>query len=111
VAGFGIAFFATGGWPSALGFLCLAIIWFVTTLKAYLFIRNGQIEAHQKMMIWSYAACFSAVTLRIWLPILVGIFKDFNTAYVAVAWLCWVPNMLVAFFIIRRMKFKSSITF
>ncbi len=104
VAGFGIAFFATGGWSAAFGFICLACIWFVTTLRAFLFIRVGNINAHQKMMIWSYAACFAAVMLRIWLPILIVLFNDFNAAYRVVAWLCWVPNMLVALVIVKRLK-------
>ena len=102
VAGIYIGFNATGGFISSLGFISLGIIWFYNTLMAYLHIRNKQIEQHQKMMIYSYAACFAAVTLRIWLPFLTMIFGDFNKAYVIVAWLCWVPNILVAKLIIRR---------
>lgn len=102
IAGIYIGFYATGGIISSLGFISLGIIWFCTTLMAYLHIRNKQIEKHQKMMIYSYAACFAAVTLRIWLPILIMIFGDFNKAYVIVAWLCWVPNLLVAKLITSR---------
>ncbi|MBK6265384.1 DUF2306 domain-containing protein [Marivirga sp. S37H4] len=99
-----IAYFATGGLISALGFACLGVIWFYTTLKAFLVIKKGNIVAHEKMMIYSYACCFAAVTLRIWLPILINIFHDFIPAYRIVAWLCWVPNLLVAFLIIRKIK-------
>ncbi|MDP2414804.1 DUF2306 domain-containing protein [Daejeonella sp.] len=102
IAGIYIGFYATGGIVSSLGFISLGIIWFYTTLMAYLHIRNKRIEQHQKMMIYSYAACFAAVTLRIWLPILIMIFGDFNKAYVIVAWLCWVPNLLVAKLITSR---------
>ena len=52
-------------------------------------------------MIYSYAACFAAVTLRLWLPLLVFLFGDFIKAYVLVSWLCWVPNIIVAYFIQR----------
>lgn len=102
IAGIYIGFYATGGIISSLGFISLGIVWFYTTLMAYLRIRNKQIEQHQKMMIYSYAACFAAVTLRIWLPILIMIFGDFNKAYMIVAWLCWVPNLLVAKLITSR---------
>ena len=102
IAGIYIGFYATGGIISPLGFISLGIIWFYTTLMAYLHIRNKRIEQHQKMMIYSYAACFAAVTLRIWLPILIMIFGDFNKAYVIVAWLCWVPNLLLAKLITSR---------
>ncbi|MBT8185644.1 MAG: DUF2306 domain-containing protein, partial [Eudoraea sp.] len=60
------------------------------------------IQVHQAFMIYSYAACFAAVTLRFWLPILSYAFGDFVTAYRIVAWLCWVPNMIFAFFWVRR---------
>lgn len=102
LAGFYIAFFATGGSVAKLGFICLAIIWFSTTLAAYLHIKNGRVVQHEKMMIFSYAACFAAVTLRIWLPIWSGILQDFIPAYRIVAWLSWVPNMFVAYLLVRK---------
>jgi uncharacterized membrane protein len=103
IAGIYIGFFATGGLVSSLGFICLGIIWFYTSLKAYLYVKNKQIEEHQKMMIYSYAACFAAVTLRIWLPLLTLIYGDFVKAYAIVAWLCWIPNLIVASLITRRL--------
>ena len=103
-----IAFYATGGFITSLGFICLGIIWFYTTLKAYLQIKKGKIESHEKMMIYSYASCFAAVTLRIWLPLLTALFNDFTSAYGIVAWLCWIPNLLIAFLIVMRIE-KSKI--
>ena len=69
---------------------------------AYIKIKNNQIKQHQKMMIYSYAACFAAVTIRIWLPLLIIIFGNFLTAYTIVAWLCWIPNLIVANLIASR---------
>ena len=103
LAGIGLGFFATGGFVTSSGFICLGIIWFTTTLLAYLKIRNMQIEPHRRLMIYSYAACFAAVTLRIWLPLLIMLFGDFIVAYSIVAWLCWVPNLLVAKLIVRKL--------
>ena len=102
VAGIGIGWFATGGIVAAAGFIVLGLIWFYTTLKAYLHIKNGQVEQHQKMMTYSYAACFAGVALRLWLPILSLLFGNFITAYIIVAWLCWVPNLFVAHQIVKR---------
>lgn len=95
-----ISFYATGGFIVSIGFISLGYIWFYTTLKAYLFIKEKQIIDHKKMTIYSYAACFAAVTLRVYLPFLTLFFKDFEVAYRIVAWLCWVPNLMVAHFII-----------
>lgn len=105
-AGLVIAFFATGGIVSALGFGSLAILWLYTTANAYLTIKQGKIDAHQRWMIRSYALCFAAVTLRLYIPIfLAGLGMDFLPAYKIIAWLCWIPNLLVAeFLIVRKLK-------
>ena len=97
-AGFLIAFSATGGRVATGGFAALAAVWLYTTLRAFQHIRRGRVQEHERMMTYSYAACFAAVTLRIWLPILAAVFQDFEAAYRVVAWLCWVPNMLVVWF-------------
>jgi len=108
MAGVYIGFFATGGLIASSGFICLGIIWFYTTLQSYLYIKNKQVEQHQKMMIYSYAACFAAVTLRIWLPLLTLIYGDFAKAYVIVAWLCWIPNLIVASLITKRVVTQKT---
>jgi uncharacterized membrane protein len=104
-----IAFYATGGLITSLGFICLGIIWFYTTLTAYLHIKKGRIANHEKMMIYSYASCFAAVTLRIWLPLLIILFNDFTSAYRIVAWLCWIPNLLIALLIVKRIEKRETI--
>lgn len=102
LSGIYIAFFATGGMAAALGFLCLGVLWFYFTLQAFLKVREMNFIRHAELMTYSYACCFAAVTLRIWLPLLVFYFDEFNKAYVVVAWLCWIPNLIVASFIRRR---------
>lgn len=107
-SGFYIALFADEGLWASLGFSCLAVIWFYTTLMAYLAVRNKQFLRHQNMMIYSYAACFAAVTLRIWLPILIMIIGNFGISYIIVAWLSWIPNLFVAYLIIKRLALKNN---
>ena len=85
-----------------LGFMGLGIVWLYSTVKAYFAIRKGDIQLHQGFMIYSYAACFAAVTLRIWLPLLTIAFQDFIIAYRIVAWLCWIPNIVFAYFWVKR---------
>lgn len=103
LAGIGIGTQATGGWTAVLGFMSLGVVWVFTTFTAYRHIRAGRVAEHQRMMIYSYAACFAAVTLRLWMPILVPLFKgDFISAYQVVAWLCWVPNLGVAWWVNRQ---------
>ncbi|GAB4030952.1 DUF2306 domain-containing protein [Spirosoma jeollabukense] len=96
VCAFYASFFADTGWIASLGFALLAVAWFYTTLRAYQTIRQKQVDQHRAWMYRSYAVTLAAVTLRIILPVelaLLGL--PFSLAYPIVAWLCWVPNLIV----------------
>lgn len=99
-----IAFYATGEMIATFGFLSLGILWFYTTYRAYLYIRKKDITRHKKMMIYSYALCFAGVTLRLWLPTLTLLFNDFILAYRISAWMCWLPNLIIAYFIVKQIN-------
>ncbi len=109
MCGIPVSLMAEGGWVARIGFLCLALVWLFTTLQAYRKIRQGNVQAHRQWMIRSYAATFAAVTLRIWLGTFMGALGwDFVTAYMTVAWLCWVPNLLVVEWVMRARKQKFA---
>lgn len=108
ISGLYIAFFATGGVIPITGFSGLAIAWMFTTYRAYTSILERNTNAHEAWMIRSYAMCFAAVTLRIWLPLMqFGMGIEFINAYRIVAWLCWVPNLFVAEMIVRSVRTVS----
>ena len=46
----------------------------------------------------------AGVMLRLWMPLFVPAGVEFLSAYVVVAWLCWIPNLLVAEWMIRRRR-------
>ena len=108
ICGLFIALYATGGIISILGFFSLGLIWLTTTFLGFKAIKKGNIELHEKFMIFSYAACFAAVTLRVWLPLLTIAMGEFNSAYRIVAWLCWVPNIIVAYLIVRNKRTQTK---
>ncbi|MBE0669026.1 MAG: DUF2306 domain-containing protein [Anaerolineales bacterium] len=93
---------AYGGIVTRLGFTTLALLWLVSGGMAYKTIRNKQLEIHRKWMTVNYALTFAGVTLRLW-QVIFGISGlDFLTGYLIVSWLCWAPNLLVAFWINSR---------
>ena len=109
LAGVYIGLFATGGLVSILGFVSLGIVWFCTTMMGWFTAKKHNYDAHEDWMIFSYAATYAAVTLRIWLPLLITLHHgEFIPAYHLVAWLCWVPNMLVAFWLVTRRRRSAS---
>ncbi len=101
-----IAQSATGGWNCRIGFTLSALVWLSTTIIALMAVKNGNINKHQRFMLYSYAVCFSAVTLRIWLPLLTMSLGGFIEAYRIVAWLSWVPNLIVAHIIANKIISK-----
>ncbi|MEI7586156.1 DUF2306 domain-containing protein [Runella sp.] len=107
ICAFYAAFYASEGLVAQTGFAALAIAWFFTTFRAYQAIRAKDLESHKRWMVRSYACTMAAVTLRIWLPLgTFGLHFSFHDMYRAVAWLCWVPNLLVAEWLINRRKFE-----
>jgi uncharacterized membrane protein len=103
IAGFAMACVSSEGLPTHLGFGILAVLWFVTGLEAYRAVRRGDIRAHREWMIRNFGLTFAAVTLRIELPLMLGFLHwSFHTAFITVSWLCWVPNLLIAEWIVQR---------
>ena len=96
LSGLYMAQFAYGGWPSRAGFTLLALCWLGTGLLGYRAIRRRDIEGHRRWMVRNYALTFAAVTLRIDLGLFSAAGLQFQDFYPWVAWLCWVPNLLVA---------------
>jgi hypothetical protein len=97
-----IGFFAEGGLIAFLGFMIGGLIWAYTTIQGYRTIWRGRVIAHQKWMIYSYAMCAGAVTLRIWLPLLMVATNDFTFSYQIVSWMAWAPNLVVAYLIAKK---------
>jgi len=103
LAGLILATRSQGGPVAHAGFGLLAVLWISTTGLAYRRIRNGDQPSHRRWMIRSYSLTFAAVTLRNYLPLALVAGIPFVAAYQAIAWACWVPNLLaVEWWLSRR---------
>ncbi|QOR67823.1 DUF2306 domain-containing protein [Cytobacillus suaedae] len=107
VVGIYLAFYAHGGILAILGFLCLDILWFYTTWKAYKYIRNKQQVLHEEWMYRSYAMTFAALTFRMWSAIVGYSLDNFTVGYVTAIWLSWIGN-LVAIEIWIRFRLRKG---
>jgi uncharacterized membrane protein len=107
LSGIYMGFYSNEGAVAALGFIVLGSIWFVFTLTAFLEIKKRNTLMHQQLMTYSYACTFAAVTLRLWYPLLMKMTDDNSVSYVVVAWLCWMPNIFVAYYINKKNKIIS----
>ena len=104
-SGIFMGFYANGAWHTRLSFILLGALWFAFTLKALVAIKNKQIKIHQNFMQRSFALALSAVTLRLWKVIIVACLDTAPMdTYKIIAWLGWIPNILIAEYLIRRKK-------
>ena len=114
IGGFVLAPQAMGGWVASLGFGLLDFCWVAATFMA-VFLGNKVRKSgngadmvtlrrrHRGWMLRSYALTSAAITLRLWLPIFTALLGlDFVASYLVIAYLCWVPNLVVAEIIARR---------
>jgi uncharacterized membrane protein len=121
-SGIYLSFEALGGLMSQAGFLTLDILWLVATYFGYKRIRQKRVEQHREWMLRSYALTFAGVTLRFWVALLGMLtiplenfsqfellLDDFNRMYRFDAWLCWVPNLIFAEWLIRRRRKSRAI--
>lgn len=105
ITGLYLAPYAFGGPIAQFGFAGMGVALLVTTILAYRAIRGGRVAEHRRWATMSFAVLFSAVTLRLWLPLLVGVhLGDFAPAYRWSAWLSWTVNLLVAAWVTRRSR-------
>ncbi|GAA3126404.1 DUF2306 domain-containing protein [Streptosporangium carneum] len=110
VAGLLLAPVNLAGPVGTAGFGALAVLWLAFAVAAYRAIRRGDVAAHRRWAVRTFAMTYAGVMLRVWLPVLTplltalgGVDPDvaFTRAYLIVPFLCWVPNLLVAEVVLR----------
>ena len=81
-------------------------LWVATTFLAWRYALYGKIPNHVRMMRRSYGLAFAAVTLRfyIWLFTVLGNGVNFEHNYLIIAFLSWVPNLILVELINRYDK-------
>lgn len=119
IAGLALAPVNQAGLVGLFGFGALGVLWLVTGWRAYRAIRSGDVASHRAWMMRNFALTYAAVTLRVWLPLLIfaqvpfagqaGFDADaaFANAYAVVPFLAWLPNLVVAERLIRRRGLPS----
>lgn len=102
-SGIYMGIFANGGLPSKISFVFLGGLWWFSTFKAYRLARQKKFKAHKQWMWRSFAFTVSAITLRLWKVIIVSIFHpDPMDVYQVIAWLGWIPNILLVEYLIAK---------
>ena len=101
-AAFVMSLYANGGYTSRIAFTVLSVLWWTTTALAWWRVMQKRFAEHRNFMVRSYALTLSAVTLRLWKY---GIVWAWHLSpmdvYRMVAWLGFVPNLIIAELLIQ----------
>lgn len=93
---------STAGPIASAGFGSLAVLWLAVNVLGWQAAAQGRLDEHRRWMIRSWALTLAAVTLRLYLPMVMMLDLPFLPWYRAISFLCWVPNLLVAELYLRR---------
>lgn len=96
VGGFIMAFGSKAGPVATVGFATLAVCWIIANAQAWRMALARRFVAHRAWMIRSFAMTFAAVTLRLDLVVLPLFGLSQDDAYVAGAYVSWIPNLVLA---------------
>ncbi|MBE1297223.1 DUF2306 domain-containing protein [Phycobacter azelaicus] len=101
ISGIWLAYTTEEGPVAAAGLGLLSVVWLWTTGTAIWHAMKRRIVQHRAWMIRSAALTLAAVTLRVYLPIGAAT-VGFEASYPIICWLAWVPNLMLAEWILRR---------
>lgn len=111
VSGLIIAQVSYTGMVGTVGFSALALAWAASCTQMVRHARAKQLDQHRQWALRTTALTFAGVTLRVWVGIGIAFQQPateaasqaaFDRVYVVMPFLCWVPNLLVAEWILRR---------
>ncbi len=101
LASLSLAATTEAGPVAGMGLGTLALVWLASTALAVVYARQRRFAQHRAWMIRSAALTLAAVTLRLYLPVGEGL-AGFEASYPVICWICWVPNILLAEWLLRR---------
>ncbi len=106
-SGFVMTLYANGGLAAGSGFALLAVLWWYFTWQGWKNAMGERWDLHREFMLRSYALTFAAVTLRLYsfLFALAGFRGEF--IYIIIAWLSWVPSLLVIEIYLRKSRINK----
>ncbi|MFP3720742.1 DUF2306 domain-containing protein [Niallia circulans] len=103
IPGVYVSFFATGGWPSTIGFLILNTLWLTTTILGFWYIKRKKVILHSIWIMRSFFLSFANMIIYIIVAITHNALNfSYGNAYTISVWLCWTLNLLIAEITIRK---------
>lgn len=94
---------SAAGLLTSIPFGLLNLITTGTTVRAMYLAVNRRYAEHRPWAVRSYSAMYSAVNLRLLMPVLMPTL-GIRRGYIAVAWLCWAPHLAVTEYLLYKQR-------
>lgn len=109
-AGVVISTVSPAGLVGTAGFGLLGVLWIGFALTGLRAIVRRDVAAHRRWMVRTFALTYAGVMLRLWTSLLMAFLAlagiddpaAFDRGYLAMPFLSWVPNLLLAEWLLRR---------
>ncbi|MEU4803498.1 DUF2306 domain-containing protein [Actinosynnema sp. NPDC023587] len=92
------------------GFGLLAVLSVTFPVLGVLAIRRGDAATHRRWMIRAFSLVYAGVMLRVGVLLLLPVVGDFDSAYAFMPFGSWVPNLLLAEWLLRRERRRADRT-
>ena len=103
-AGLVLSFGATAGIVAGSGFAVLGLLTIYFTGQGFRTALARRFDEHREWMLRSYALTAAAITLRLMIPASFMLELDFTQSYRVIAWACWLTNLVIVEYYIRRTR-------
>lgn len=95
---------ATAGVVAGSGFAVLGLLTIYFTGEGLRTALARRFDEHREWMLRSYALTAAAITLRLMIPTSFVLQLDFTQSYRVIAWACWLTNLAIVEYYIRRTR-------
>ena len=104
-----MSFYANGGLAARISFILQSVSWLLCTGIALKYVFSKQFMKHGEWMLRSYALTLGAISLRTYAALLSYAGTNLHPVdkYILIAWLSWIPNLLIAEILIRKGFIKT----
>lgn len=111
-AAFIMSIYANGGIAAQASFILMCTLWYAFTLISLIKIYQKKYYSHANFLLRSFVLTCSALTLRFYAMLLsyTNIDAMPREKYILIAWLSWIPNLLIAEWIIQSGLLKKIFT-
>ncbi|MCT4560394.1 MAG: DUF2306 domain-containing protein [Crocinitomicaceae bacterium] len=102
-SGLVLGIYANGGFWAQMSFSLLSLLWLFCGIQAYWMVRRKKYVQHQKWVLRCLFLMLSAIMLRLYAYFIAYFNLDIHpkTAYIMIAWLSWVPNLIIGEIFLR----------